>query len=607
MTIVVTTKKTYIDPKELPPVERAQVRRIAASLRPYRAQALLVLALVTASATLNLLPPLFVKAVIDFLEAVIDHARPPDLSHLALLCVGMVVGPLIAGLLGVGQRYYTTAIGERVMFDLRQQLYEHLNRQSLRYFIQSRPGVILSSVLNDVQGVGSVVSTTLVAAVENTIVFVATAALIVYLDWRLALLALGVLPLFVIPTRRAGRRRKQLRRASQAALAELTGILAETLSISGAALMRIFGAERFEAERLRAKGRELIDLSLKQTLAGRWFQMLMGLFETIGPALVFGAGGYFVLSGRTHSLGNLVAITTALKRLYSPASSLASLHVDAVTSYAYFERVFKVLDVQPLIQDVGDARVLSQVGGRIQFEGVGISFPDGDVLSDIDLTIEPGQCVALVGPSGAGKTSLARLVPRLSDPSRGRVLLDGIDLRAIELRSLRSHVAIVTQETYLFHASVLDNLRYARPQASLDEVSAACRAARIDAVIEALPQGYDTVVGERGHRLSGGERQRLAIARAILKDARILILDEATSSLDAVSEALVQRALESLLRGRTSLLIAHRLSTVRIADRIVVMQRGRIQEIGTHEELLSRSGLYSELRRATQRGADLAP
>jgi ATP-binding cassette, subfamily B, bacterial len=595
MTNILSTKKTYIDPRDLPDVDRALLRRILAYLRPYRKQAGYVAAAVVVGALLNLLPPLFVKAIVDHLEGVVHRGAAGDGRLLVALCIGMIAGPLLASLLGLAQKYFATLIGEHVMLDLRLQVFEHLQRQSLRHFIQSGPGQLVSSVLNDVQGVGAVISTTLVAIVENAVVFLATAVLIIWLDWRLAIPALALLPFFIVPTRRAGSERKALRRAAQARMAELTGILTETLSVSGAYLIRVFGTERFETERLRTKGRELVESSLKQTLAGRRFRAFMGMFESVGPALAFGVGGFFILHGE-QGLGTLVAFVTALKRLYAPASALAGVHVDLVTSYAYFERVFRVLDIEPEVRDAPDALRLTHARGEIVFEDVSLEFPgEGGVLRNIDGRIAPGECVAIVGPSGAGKSTLALLVSRIVDPSAGRVRLDGHDLRALELRSLRSHIAVVTQETYLFHASLLDNLRYARPTATLAEVELAARTAHIHDLIASLPDRYDTIVGDRGYRLSGGERQRVALARAVLKDPRILILDEATSSLDATNEALIQSSLDVLRRGRTSIVIAHRLSTVRRADFILVMDQGSIVERGTHSELLSHGGLYARM------------
>jgi ATP-binding cassette subfamily B protein len=378
-------------------------------------------------------------------------------------------------------------------------------------------------------------------------------------------------------------------------MAELTGILMETLSVSGVLLIKVFGARKRETQRLREKALELQSASLRQNLVGRWFQMLMKLFEDLGPALVYAVGGYLVISGEA-GLGTVLAFVALLKKLYSPASDLAGVHVDIVTSYGYFERVLAVLDLEPAIKNAPGALALTQVRGALTFEKVSFSYGDeAPTLSDIDLAIEPGESVAVVGPSGAGKSTLAALTLRLYDPSAGRILLDGHDYREIKLKTLRQHIAVVSQETYLFHASIADNLRYARPEATQAELEQAARAAQIHDFIASLPEGYATLVGERGYRLSGGERQRIAIARAILADPKILILDEATSSLDSTNERLIQAALEPLLSGRTSLIIAHRLSTIQKANRIVSIDQGRIVEVGNHRTLLERRGLYARL------------
>ncbi len=573
---------------DLSSLQMATLRRIVAALRPHRRRATLVVACIVAGAVLNLAPPLLVKRIVD--------VALPDrrFGLLMILCAGMILGPLLAGTLQVGQRYLSATVGEGVMLDFRVALFRHLQRQPLRYFTDAPPGELISHALNDVQGIGSTISGTLIRMVESAVIFCSSAILVLALDWRLGLVALCLLPLFIIPTRRVGRRRKAIKRLTQRALAELTGILTETLSVSGALLLKVFGGEAREAERVAEKGRQLRELSIRQTLLGRWFQMVLGLFESAGPALVFAVGGWLIMHDHL-KLGTIVAFVTILKRLYGSLSQLAGVHVDVVTSYAYFERVFELLDVVPEIVDRRGALPLARPRGEIVFRGVTFAHRRAACLEEIDLVVASGQTVGIVGPSGAGKSTLAALVPRLHDPSAGQILIDGYDLRELQLDSLRSHIAVVTQETFLLHATIEENLRYGRASASFAEISAAARAARIHDVITSLPDAYQTVVGERGQRFSGGERQRMAIARAILKDPRILILDEATSALDAQNEALVQEALRPLMQGRTTLVIAHRLSAICDADLIVVLNGGRIVERGCHQELLARGGLYAGL------------
>jgi ATP-binding cassette subfamily B protein len=572
-------------------VERATLVRIASYLKPYKGQILVIAALLVISALLNLVPPLLIKRMID-------HALPErDLTQLLWLAFAMIAAPGSAGLLDVGEKYLTTLLGERVMFDLRTSLFRHLQKQPMDYFTAAKPGAALSSVLNDVQGVGGVMSGTLMDIAQSCIVFIATASMLFAMDWRIALAACLFLPFFAFPARRAGRARKNVRRQTQEKMAEFVGLLSETLSVSGALLLKVFGTEEAEARRVEDKAREVMNLSLRQALIGRWFRLMMSVLESCGPALIWGLGGYLYLRGGVE-LGTLVASAALLQKMNSPATKLAGVYVDLVTSYAYFDRIFAVLDREPSIKDRPGARDIEKARGDLWFRNVSFSYrPDEPVLEDIDVAVASGERLALVGASGAGKSTIAALIARLYDPTEGAILLDGVDLRDITLKSLRAQIGVVSQDTFLFHTSIFENLRYGRPEATHDEVVAAARAAQIYSLIERLPDGFETQVGDRGYRLSGGERQRVAIARAILRDPRILILDEATSALDSFNEALVQQALDTLMKGRTSIVIAHRLSTVRNADIIAVLDSGRIVERGRHEELLARNGLYVKLCR----------
>jgi ATP-binding cassette subfamily B protein len=588
-------RKPVIDPKDLPSIESATLRRILGHIAPYRWRAFFVVGCVLGAALLNLTAPWFVKRIVDV--AIPNR----DVALLLFYCVGMVIGPLAAGLLQVAQKYSAENIGQQVMLDLRIKVYRQLHDMPFDFFAKQKPGEAVSHVLNDVQGVGGVVSNTLVDLAQNTIVLSCTLIFIFALDWRLALVAVSFLPLFVASTRRVGRARKRLKRIVQSRTSELTGMLTETLSVSGALLVKVFGREQAEVQRFSEKLHELKNLSLEQSLVGRWFQMVLGLFESIGPALAFALGGALVIRGHL-PLGTVVAFVTVLKRLYGPASQLASAHVDLKTSYAYFDRIFAVMDRTPEIRNAEDAVIPSRIVGDVEFRGVSLAYDDaGDVLSRINLNVPAGATIGLVGPSGAGKTSLVSLVMRLYDPTSGAVLVDGIDVRDLQIEALRERIAVVTQDTFLLNATVLDNLRYAKPAASKTDIEDAARRAQIHDVIAELPHGYDTVVGDRGYRFSAGERQRLAIARAILKNPKILILDEATSSLDVGSEQKVQEALTLLMRGRTSFVIAHRLATVRDADCIVVMKNGRITETGSHDQLLASRGLYAWMWRAQAR------
>jgi ATP-binding cassette subfamily B protein len=567
---------------------------------PYKAKAGIILLCILASAVIGLLPPLLIRTIID--RAIPDR----DMSLLSFMALGMVLASLLAGFIGVAQNYLSNLIGQGVMYDMRNHLYRHLQSLHLGFFIGVRTGETISRLNSDVAGIQNVVTGTLVSIVSEGVILVTTLVVIFYLSWPLALASVFILPLFIIPTRRVGRIRQDLTRSIQEQRADLTHILQETLSVGGYILMKIFGQEQGERDKFREKNREIMRLQIRQALVGRWYFMIMGLFGTLGPALIYWLGGWLVLRD-SMTIGTVVAFVAYLSRLYGPASSLASVHVDVTASLALFDRIFQYLDIAPEIADAPNAGVLSRVNGRVEFQDVSFHYREGHpVLKDISFTVEPGQTVALVGPSGAGKTTITYLVPRFYDPTSGRILLDGQDIRYVTLPSLREQIGIVTQDTFVYHDSVKYNLLYARPDAREEELEQACRDAQLYDAIMNMPWGFDTIVGERGYRLSGGERQRLAIARVILENSRLIILDEATSSLDSVSERLIQRALEPLLRERTALVIAHRLSTILKADQILVIDKGRIAERGSHSELLKRGSLYSQLYLAQFRDQELS-
>lgn len=569
----------------------AILRRVVGIFRPYRFAVLALLATVTASALIGLAPPLLFAAIIDNVSKAKDvHSVDRD----ALL---IFLAVLLGAMLTVLQSYLNNKVGQGVMYDMRNHLYGHLQTMSLRFFTSTRSGEILSRLNNDVGGIQEAVTNSFTSVFSNLIIVVTTVVLMVFLDWRLTIFSLAALPLFIVPTRIVGGIQRRLLSRTQERLGDMNAQMQETLSVNGALLTKIFGRQRYEYRRFDETNRDVRDLTFRRLMTGRWFFMLLGLFGSLAPALVYWYGGRQVISGNL-TTGTVVAFAALVTRIFAPVTQLLSVWITVQSSLALFERVFDYGDQPSEIVEAADAEMLARPQGRVTYDNVNFSYGDDiPALTDVSLDIAPGQVAALVGPSGAGKTTLTYLLPRLYDAGSGRVLIDGHDVRQVTLQSLSDAIAVVTQEPYLFHASIRDNIRYARPDATNDEVHEAARAAYIHEFVDALPRGYETIVGERGYRLSGGEKQRVAIARAVLKNAPILILDEATSSLDSHSEHVIQLALDKLARGRTTLIIAHRLSTVLQADVIFVVDGGRIVDRGKHAELLARGGLYASLYR----------
>jgi ATP-binding cassette subfamily B protein len=591
---------------------------------------LVVLATIVVITLISLLPPLLMRDLID-------SAIPgEDLGRVTVLGILMVAVPLVNGVVGVVQRWASSRAGEGIIFDLRSSLYAHLQRMSLAFFTGTRPGELMSRLNNDVVGAQQAITGTLVSVVSNSLSVIATLAVMMRLEWRLTLAALAILPLFIYPSRRVGRILRRITRQQMDANARMNARMNETLNLSGALLVKLFGRTADEDDRFSGLAAEVRDQGVRRALVGRWFFMALGVISAVGTAIVFWIGAVLVIRGSL-TVGTIVALSAYLTGLYGPLSALSNSRVELATSMVSFERVFEVLDLPQDVEEIGEPEPLEAVEGRVTFDDVVFDYDasaregldhvrrfswwhpteepaGGDAvvrptarrlaLDRVDFDVRPGELVALVGPSGAGKTTVTWLIPRLYDATSGQVLIDGRDVRELRLGDLARSVGVVTQETYLFHDSIAANLRYARPDATDAQLEEAARTANIHELVASLPRGYDTVVGERGYRLSGGEKQRVAIARVILKDPAILVLDEATAHLDARSEALIQQALERVMAGRTSFVIAHRLSTVLAADRILVLDEGRLVEEGSHAGLLAADGLYARLYETQFRAAE---
>jgi ATP-binding cassette subfamily B protein len=593
-------------------------RRVIALFAPYRGAIILTLLLVVVTAAARVVPPLIVERIFD------DALFPPGGAepHMALLAklVGIMVAIFFASAaLGVWQTWLTSTVGNRVAGDLRVRMFERMQAMELAFFTRTKTGAIQSRLQNDVGGVGSVLTNTFTSIVGNVVTVAASLVAMVMLDWRLTVIAVVMMPGLVVVQRRVGQVRARIAARTQESLSELTAITEETLSVSGILLSKVFNRQPLEIQRYEAENRNLISLLVKQAMSGQWFFGVVTVIMSSVPAIIYLAAGYFMVrdpaASGDHQItaGTIVAFTAIQGRLLFPLIGLMRVALEVQTSRALFARIFEYLDLVPAIEDVPDAIDVDEAPGpvgRIEFRDVEFRYPDAradsmPTLSGVSFVADPGQTVALVGPSGSGKTTIVYLVARLHEPSDGSVWFSGVDSRRLRHRSLLDNIGVVSQENYLFHATIAENLRYAKPDATDAELEDACRAANIHDTIVSFEHGYDTVVGERGYRLSGGEKQRIAIARVLLKDPPVLLLDEATSALDTVSERLVQAALDRASEGRTTLTVAHRLSTIADADAIHVLEAGRIVDSGSYGELLARDGLFARL--AEQQGVVAAP
>lgn len=574
---------------EMPKVTKQMLSRILSYFTPYWKRMLLVIGCIVVTSILGLVPPILIKNIID-------KALPQkDLKLLSLFIFVSVVIIIILGLFQVAQSYLSIWISKHIMLTMKNQMYSHLQRMSLNFYSAAKPGEITTRLTSDIEGIQDIFNTTIVNALSSLFIMISTAIVLVTMNWKLAIVGMVIIPTFIIPTRKVGRLKWQIATKSQEKISDLNQIIQETTSISGAVLTKIFTKEKAEYEKFEHTNEEVAFLQIRESIVGRWFRMTITTFISIGPMLIYFYGGYLFIQGEI-SIGSIVAFVALLGRLYAPVSQLSNIHIDVTRSLALFKRIFDYFDQKEENEDKRDAIILDRIKGKVDFEKVFFSYNSKvKVLEDISFSVAPGTMVALVGPSGAGKTTITNLIPRLYDVLDGSVKIDNQDIRDVTLESLRKQIGIVMQEPYLFNDTIEANLRYGKSDATEEELIKACKDAYIHEFIMTLPDNYSTVVGNRGIKLSGGEKQRVSIARVILKNPRIIILDEATSSLDSVSELYIQKAMGPLLKDRTSFVIAHRLSTVLASNQILVIENGTIVESGNHEELLQQDGLYRHI------------
>ena len=567
------------------------VKRIVSYLLPYWKQTLFVLVTIFFAAVLGLMPSILTGKIID--EGLIGRDFNLLLRNI-LLSFGVVV---LSNLIGVLESYTNTWIAQHIAFDMRNKMFAHLQAMSHRFFTTSRQGDIITRMTSDIGGVQMVITNTFTSIIRNVVVLITALYAMFSMNWLLAIIALVIVPLFSIPTKKVGKTRWALARQSQECNDEINGILNETLSVSGQLLVKLFTNEKYEYDKYVKANSRMVKLNIKESLTGRWFGVAINTFTNIGPMLIYLAGGILIMKyDSSLTVGDITVMVALLGRMYQPINSLMNIQVDLLRSMALFTRIFEYFDMPVDIKNEPDAIIPPSVTGNLKFEDVHFHYDENmPILNGINFTLEAGKSVTIVGPSGAGKSTIINLIPRLFDVTGGRILLDDNDIRRLDLNFLRQNIGIVTQDTYLFNGTIRDNLLYARFDATDDELIAACKKANIHDFIMAQPNGYDTIVGNRGLKLSGGEKQRISIARVILKNPAIMIFDEATSSLDSISESLIQDAIDPLITGRTSIIIAHRLSTIMAVDEILVISNGRVVEQGKHHELVEKGGIYTEL------------